>query len=101
MVRDGDHIEAKPTTTEYSKAIAIKGAVVREGTYSYQPGIRISQLLKDPRRDLKATADQDYALVVREINSNHDIEVLQFNLGRAIQFPESWMICSCSRAISC
>jgi polysaccharide biosynthesis/export protein len=83
-IRDGDKIEAKPTTTEYSKAIAIKGAVVREGTYSYQPGIRISQLLKDPRRDLKATADLDYALVVREINPRHDIEVIQFNLGQAI-----------------
>lgn len=86
-IRDGDKIEAKPTTTEYSKAIAIKGAVVREGTYSYQPGIRISQLLKDPRRDLKATADLDYALVVREINPRHDIEVIQFNLGRAISVP--------------
>ena len=83
-IRDGDKIEAKPTTTEYSKAIAIKGAVVREGTYSYQQGIRISQLLKDPRRDLKATADLDYALVVREINARHDIEVIQFNLGRAV-----------------
>jgi polysaccharide biosynthesis/export protein len=83
-IRDGDKIEAKPTTTEFSKAIAIKGAVVREGTYSYQPGIRISQLLKDPRRDLKATADLDYALVVREINPRHDIEVIQFNLGQAI-----------------
>ena len=83
-IRDGDKIEAKPTTTEYSKAIAIKGAVVREGTYSYQPGIRISQLLKDPRRDLKATADLDYALVVREINPRHDIEVIQFNLGSAV-----------------
>lgn len=86
-IRDGDKIEAKPTTTEYAKAIAIKGAVVREGTYSYQPGIRISQLLKDPRRDLKATADLDYALVVREINPRHDIEVIQFNLGRAISVP--------------
>ncbi len=86
-IRDGDKIEAKPTTTEYSKAIAIKGAVVREGTYSYQPGIRISELLKDPRRDLKATADLDYALVVREINPRHDIEVIQFNLGRAISVP--------------
>lgn len=86
-ILDGDKIEAKPTTTEYAKAIAIKGAVVREGTYSYQPGIRISQLLKDPRRDLKATADLDYALVVREINPRHDIEVIQFNLGRAISVP--------------
>lgn len=86
-IRDGDKVEAKPTTTEYAKAIAIKGAVVREGTYSYQPGIRISQLLKDARRDLKATADLDYALVVREINPRHDIEVIQFNLGRAISVP--------------
>lgn len=86
-IRDGDQIEAKPTTTEFSQAIAVRGAVVREGAYSYQPGIRISQLLKDPRRDLKSTADLDYALVVREINPRHDIEVLQFNLGRAMAYP--------------
>lgn len=87
VVRDGDHIEAKPTTTEFSRAISVKGAVVREGTYSYQSGMRVSQLLKDVRRDLKATADLDYALIVREINPRRDIEVLQFNLGRAITQP--------------
>ncbi len=87
MVRDGDHIEAKPTTTEFSRAISVKGAVVREGTYSYQSGMRVSQLLKDVRRDLKTTADLDYALIVREINPRRDIEVLQFNLGRAITQP--------------
>lgn len=86
-IRDGDQINAKATTTEFDKAIAIKGAVVRQGAYAWQPGIRISQLLKDVRRDLKSSADLDYALVVREMNANHDIEVLQFNLGRAIQFP--------------
>ena len=86
-VLDGDEIVAKATTTEFDKAIAVKGAVIRQGVYAWQPGIRISQLLKNARRDLKSTADLDYALVVREINANHDIEVLQFNLGRAIQFP--------------
>lgn len=60
---------------------------MREGTYSYQSGMRISQLLKDVRRDLKTTADLDYALIVREINPRRDIEVLQFNLGRAITQP--------------
>ena len=86
-VHDGDKIEAKPTTTEFSNAIAVKGAVIREGTYAYQAGTRVSQLLQNPRRDLKATADLDYALVVREINPRHDIEVLQFNLGMAIAHP--------------
>lgn len=89
MVRNGDQITAMPTTTEYAKAVAIKGAVVREGTHSYQPGMRLSQLLKDTGRDLKATADLDYALVVRELNHRRDIEVLQFNLGRAISQPGS------------
>ncbi|GAA4496474.1 SLBB domain-containing protein [Pseudaeromonas paramecii] len=88
-IRDGDKIELLPSTTEYSKAVALKGAVVREGAYSFQPGMRISQLIKDSRRDLKATADLDYALVVREINPQHEIEVRQFNLGRAITQPGS------------
>lgn len=89
IIRDGDKIEVLPSTTEYSKAVALKGAVVREGAYSYQPGMRISQLIKDSRRDLKATADLDYALVVREMNPQHEIEVRQFNLGRAITQPGS------------
>jgi len=88
-IRDGDKIEVLPSTTEYSKAVALKGAVVREGAYSYQPGMRISQLIKDSRRDLKVSADLDYALVVREMNPQHEIEVRQFNLGRAITQPGS------------
>lgn len=88
-IRDGDKIELLPTTTEYNTAVALKGAVVREGTYNFQPGMRISQLIKDSRRDLKASADLDYALVVREINPQHEIEIHQFNLGRAITLPGS------------
>ena len=37
--------------------------------------------------DWSVNTERKYDEVVREVNANHDIEVLQFNLGRAIQFP--------------
>lgn len=85
--QDGDHIEAKPTTTEFSQAVSIKGAVVWKGAYSVQADLRVSQLLKDQRRDLESRRRIWITLVVREINPRHDIEVLQFNLERAIAYP--------------
>lgn len=88
-VRDGDVIDVMPSTTELANAIAVKGAVVRQGTYSYEPGMRISRVIQSTERDLKGTADLEYALVIREVNSRRDIDVMQFNLGRAIRQPGS------------
>lgn len=88
-IKDGDVIEVLASTTELANAIAVKGAVIRQGTFSYQPGMRISRVLKSTERDLKGTADLEYALVVREVNSRRDIDVIQFNLGRAIRQPGS------------
>lgn len=89
VVRDGDKISVKPSTTEYSQAVVVKGAVVRDGVFSFQPGMRISRILQSAARDLSTTADLNYALVVREVDAQRNIEVLQFNLGRALQLPGS------------
>lgn len=87
VVRDGDKITVKPSSTEYSQAIVVKGAVVREGVFSFQPGMRISRVLQSADRDLTSVTDLNYALVVREVDAQRNIEVLQFNLGRALQMP--------------
>ncbi|MEH8223506.1 SLBB domain-containing protein [Aeromonas veronii] len=87
VVRDGDKISVKPSSTEYSQAIVVKGAVVREGVFSFQPGMRISRVLQSADRDLTSVTDLNYALVVREVDAQRNIEVLQFNLGRALQMP--------------
>jgi protein involved in polysaccharide export with SLBB domain len=87
VVRDGDKIAVKPSSTEYSQAIVVKGAVVREGVFSFQPGMRISRVLQSADRDLTSVTDLNYALVVREVDAQRNIEVLQFNLGRALQVP--------------
>ncbi|MER0510306.1 SLBB domain-containing protein [Aeromonas veronii] len=89
VVRDGDKVTVKPSTTEYSQAVMVKGAVVRDGAFSFQPGMRISRILQSASRDLTAAADLNYALVVREVDALRNIEVLQFNLGRALQLPGS------------
>ncbi|MGL4957630.1 MAG: polysaccharide biosynthesis/export family protein, partial [Plesiomonas sp.] len=88
-VRDGDKISVKPSTTEYSQAVVVKGAVVRDGVFSYAPNMRISRILQSAERDLTSVADLNYALVVREVDAQRNIEVLQFNLGRALQMPGS------------
>jgi len=87
VVRDGDKIAVKPSSTEYSQAIVVKGAVVRDGIFSFQPGMRISRVLQSADRDLTSVTDLNYALVVREVDAQRNIEVLQFNLGRALQAP--------------
>ncbi|ELM3617332.1 SLBB domain-containing protein [Aeromonas sobria] len=89
VVRDGDKITVKPSTTEYSQAVMVKGAVVRDGAFSFQPGMRISRVLQSADRDLTPVTDLNYALVVREVDAQRNIEVLQFNLGRALQMPGS------------
>ncbi|MFQ1933239.1 SLBB domain-containing protein [Aeromonas veronii] len=87
VVRDGDKINVKPSTTEYSQAVVVKGAVVRDGVFSFEPGMRISRVLQSAERDLTSVTDLNYALVVREMDVQRNIEVLQFNLGRALQMP--------------
>ncbi|CAJ1820273.1 hypothetical protein FNBNMHLP_01410 [Aeromonas jandaei] len=87
VIRDGDKINVKPSTTEYNQAVVVKGAVVRDGVFSFEPGMRISRVLQSVERDLTSVTDLNYALVVREIDAQRNIEVLQFNLGRALQIP--------------
>lgn len=86
-VNDGDKITVNAASSENPTAISLTGAVIREGDFSYQPGMRISSVLQNQSRDLKLTADMNYALVVREVNTQHDIEVLQFSPAKVFARP--------------
>ncbi|MGZ7272666.1 hypothetical protein ACXWPW_10165, partial [Streptococcus pyogenes] len=58
------------------------------GAYHFEPGMAIADLIQNTR-DLKPTADLNYALVVREVDAERNIDVLQFKLGTAINQPNS------------
>lgn len=86
-INDGDKVMVNAASSENPTAVMLKGAVIREGDYSYQPGMRLSSILKNQNRDLKLTADMNYALIVREINTQHDIEALQFSPTKVFSRP--------------
>ena len=89
IVKSGDKISIPKVNDTFSSGIAIRGEVAREGVYQFKKGMKITDLLSSISADLKATTDLNYALVVREVNADRDIEVLQFDLGEAINSPDS------------
>ncbi|SUI75502.1 SLBB domain-containing protein [Shewanella morhuae] len=80
----GDVINVKGVSNQFENAVTIVGAVVRPGKYQWENGQRISDLLPSLWGDLLASADLDYAIILREINKYGDIEVHQFSLSQAI-----------------
>ncbi|MGS0728062.1 SLBB domain-containing protein, partial [Shewanella sp. 0m-11] len=80
----GDVIRVKSATTQYEDAITVVGAVVRPGKYQWYQGQKISDLVPSIWGDLSVSADLEYAIIVREINKQGDIQVYQFSPVKAI-----------------
>lgn len=89
QLNDGDIITILPMTDALDNSVSIKGAVANEGQYGWQEGLRISGLLSNIRRDVARTADLQYSLIVREKNTNLDIDIIQFSLADALTLPGS------------
>ncbi|MEI8631075.1 SLBB domain-containing protein [Vibrio sp. PP-XX7] len=89
ILKDGDEIIINPVSEALKNSVIVRGAVVRQGAYTYHQGMKITDLFTSSDDDFMANADLDYALVVREFNYKHDVKVLQFNINEAINHPES------------
>ncbi|CAG9297722.1 SLBB domain-containing protein [Celerinatantimonas diazotrophica] len=81
----GDKVRLKKVSDQLQNAVIVRGAVTRQGAYEFHQGMRISDLFTSGADDLLENTDQSYALVVREIDAQHHIKVLQFNLGDALK----------------
>lgn len=80
----GDMVQIKTATMQFEDAITVVGAVVRPGKYQWYQGQKISDLLPSIWGDFLPSADLDYAIIMREINKQGDIEVHQFSPSKAI-----------------
>ena len=89
LVRDGDVIEVPEMGELVSNSVVLKGAVTRPGDYGWVPGMRISNLIGNARRDLARDADLGLGMIVRQKNALLDIEVLSFDLTSVIASPGS------------
>ncbi|WP_406667093.1 SLBB domain-containing protein [Gallaecimonas sp. GXIMD1310] len=88
-LRAGDVLRVGVTSSRYTNAITLAGAVVRPGQYAWHKGMHVHDLIPSLWANLKLSADLDYALIVREVNALGDISVKQFSLGNAITHPNS------------
>ena len=82
---NGDKLHVPGVSEQYKDAISLIGAVVRPGKLQWRKGLHIGDILKSVHGDLLAVADLEYGLVVRERNSQGNIDIIQFNPIRAIE----------------
>ncbi|WP_274883481.1 SLBB domain-containing protein [Vibrio harveyi] len=88
-VKDGDTINVLKKNEELTRYVQIEGDVRHPGFIEWKSGLRIADLFQSVDTSFNSTADVSYAVVVREINPQRDIEVYQVNLANAIFSPTS------------
>ncbi|AUI85117.1 OtnA protein [Vibrio azureus] len=88
-VKDGDTVNVLTKSEELTRYVQIEGDVRHPGFVEWKSGLRIANLFQAVDTSFNSTADVNYAVVVREVNPQRDIEVFQINLANAILAPNS------------
>lgn len=88
-IASGDDITIAARSGALTDYVKVEGDVRNGGFSAWHDGMRVSDLFSNLEAALNETVDVNYALVVRDINVQHDIKVLQFNLAKALLNPES------------
>ncbi|HDM8176045.1 TPA: SLBB domain-containing protein [Vibrio harveyi] len=88
-VKDGDAVDVLKKNEELTRYVQIEGDVRHPGYIEWKSGLQIADLFQSVDTSFNSTADVSYAVVVREINPQRDIEVYQVNLANAILSPTS------------
>ncbi|TWX67211.1 polysaccharide biosynthesis/export protein [Colwellia demingiae] len=85
----GDAVYVMKAAEMFEQSITVIGAVTRPGKYQWQAGQRITDIFPNIDSHLLQSADLNYSIVVREIDIARNIEILQFDLAKAISAPKS------------
>ncbi len=88
-VQNGDVVTVLKKSGDLTRYVQIEGDVRHPGFVEWQSGLRIADLFYSLDSSFNSTADVNYAVVVREINPQRDIETYQINLAKAILAPDS------------
>nr|WP_278183243.1 SLBB domain-containing protein [Vibrio sp. gvc] len=86
-VNNGDVVKILKKSEQLSHYVEIAGDVQHPGFFEWKPGLRIADVFQSVDSAFNSTADVNYALVVRQINVQRDIQVHQINLASAILDP--------------
>ena len=87
-VQDGDEIHIYPIAPYNTGAVYLEGHVLRPGRYSYQEGMKLTDLIPS-YKDLLPEPSQRYAEIIRIQGPDHRPVVESFRLGEALAHPEN------------
>ncbi len=87
-IKAGDIIEIDQVLAAIENSVSLEGHVKRPGERAYFNGMKILDLIGNAN-SLNDKVDLSYALVRRLVPPANKIEVISFNLGRALTVPSS------------
>jgi polysaccharide export outer membrane protein len=87
-VQDGDEIHIYPIAPYNTGAVYLEGHVLRPGRYSYQDGMKLTDLIPS-YKDLLPEPSERYAEIIRIQGPDNRPVVKSFRLGDALAHPES------------
>ncbi|NRA54160.1 MAG: SLBB domain-containing protein [Gammaproteobacteria bacterium] len=88
-LKDGDVLTVKSTTNRVQQQVTLVGAVNRPGVYQWRKGMAISDVIESTWKDLTTNTDLNYALLIRKLNLQGDIELYKFSLETLLKTPNS------------
>ena len=87
--RDGDTLVVPKVGSLVANSVVLRGAVTRPGSYGWVPGMRVSDLISDARRDLARDVDLGLGMIIRQKNALLDVDVIAFDLASVIASPKT------------
>lgn len=84
FLKDGDLLKIYPIINVLVNAITLTGNVTRPGLYQWWEGIRVSDIIKNPEKDLLPETYFDTAFIERYIPPDYHKELITFNLGKVL-----------------
>jgi len=69
-IKNGDVLTVMKVSEQFSQVVNVAGTVSRPGTYSWNPGFALTDLITN-KDDLLQNTDLDYALILSNLNSSN------------------------------
>ena len=87
-LRNGDYIHVPRLKPALDKAVMLQGNVYNPGVYAYQPGMRLTDVLRSVA-ELKPNSDLHYVLIRREMPPDRHVVAVSADLAKALANPGS------------
>ncbi|MFN3740311.1 MAG: SLBB domain-containing protein [Thermodesulfovibrionales bacterium] len=84
ILKDGDIVKVFPIINVIINAVTLQGNVTKPGLYQWFEGMRVSDVIKDPLKDLLPETYFELSLIERYIPPDYHREIIFFNLGKAL-----------------